>query len=134
MKQNRAARAGRVYPEGMRRMQAFYARHPQFRDVEFAVCGQEVVIFCQWDGDELREACELYDLSICIDAPSINTCEARSAEIAGPSRGPHDRALGRDRRNGRSRVRSRRRGRELLERDGLRADSSQPQQRLTSEG
>ena len=134
MKQNRAARADRVYPEGMRRMQSFYARHPQFRDVEFAVRSHEVVIFCQWDGDELREVCELYGLSLCIDAPLINTCECRSAEIAGRSRGPHDRALGRDRRNGRSRVRSRRRGRELLERDGLRADSSQPQQRLTSEG
>jgi hypothetical protein len=112
MKQTRAARAGRVYPEGMRRMQAFYARHPQFRDVEFAVRGQEVVIFCQWEGVELREARELYGLSICIDAPLINTCEGRSAEIAGPSRGPYDRARSRDRRNGRSRARSRRRGRE----------------------
>jgi hypothetical protein len=66
--------------------------------------------------------------------PLINTCEGRSAEIAGSSRGPHDRALGRNRRNGLSRARSRRRRRELLARDGLRADSSQSQQRLTTEG
>jgi hypothetical protein len=64
----------------------------------------------------------------------INTREGRSAEIDGPFRGPHDRALDRNRRSGRSRARSRRRGRELLERDGLRADSSQPQRRWTSEG